>query len=244
MRPLPILLASCVALAAWLGLHALPGMAADTPREPVVVELFTSQGCSSCPPADVLAAKLAKEPGFVVISRPVTYWDRLGWKDTLAREENTRLQRAYGARGFDGQGVYTPQVVLDGRAGAIGSQEANIRQIAARLPHKGQAAIALETLPDGTTIAGLGGTSAMPAELVLLEIDPLARVAIGSGENGGRKIAYANVVRGEKRLVPWNGGKASVRIASSERRGAEAGRRQLLLLRETDGGPILAARWL
>src|SRR3546814_12349614 len=70
----------------------------------VLIELFTSQGCSSCPPADALFAKLAKEPGIVAISRPVTYWDRLGWKDTLPRPENTALQRAYGARIISGRG--------------------------------------------------------------------------------------------------------------------------------------------
>lgn len=243
MRPASIAATALAALAALSGFAGLPGNAAPEPGEPVVLELFTSQGCSSCPPADRLAAKLAQETGFIVVTRPVTYWDRLGWKDTLAREENTRLQRAYARRGFDRQGVYTPQAVLDGRAGAIGSQEAAIRALAARLPHKAQAAIAVRNRPDGSHVVGLGGDPGMPAELVLLAIDPFESVAIASGENGGRKIGYANVVRGEKRLGPWQGGKASVTLPAKPLP-APGATRYLLLLRGDDGGPVLAARWL
>lgn len=235
---LVFLLAIIGASAAW----ALAD-APEAPRDPVVLELFTSQGCSSCPPADRLAEKLAQEPGFVVISRPVTYWDRLGWKDSLAREENTALQRAYARRGFDPQRVYTPQVVVDGRAGTIGSQEGAIRRLAATVPAKGDAAIAVERLDAGGTAVGLGGISSQPAELVLLAISPGESVAIGRGENGGRRITYTNVVRSERRLAQWHGGKASLVLDAKSRRVA-AGQRQLLLLREQDGGPVLASRWL
>ncbi len=96
---------------------------------PVAVELFTSQGCSSCPPADVLMSKLAREPNIVVLTRPVTYWDKLGWKDTLAREENTSLQRSYAARGGEGSGVYTPQAMVQGRMAAVGSNEGQLRRL-------------------------------------------------------------------------------------------------------------------
>ena len=98
-----------------------PALAAKD--EPVLLELFTSQGCSSCPPADALAEKLATDPSLVVIARPVTYWDRLGWKDTLAPEVNTALQQAYARRGLAGQnGVYTPQLVVDGRRDPAGAE--------------------------------------------------------------------------------------------------------------------------
>ena len=97
--------------------------------QPVLVELFTSQGCSSCPPADRFASTLARDSDLVVIARPVTYWDRLGWKDTLAREANTDLQRDYSRRGLAGRnGVYTPQMVVDGVLGAVGSRERDVRQ--------------------------------------------------------------------------------------------------------------------
>ena len=98
---------------------------------PVAVELFTSQGCSSCPPADALIEKLAKEPNIIAITRPVTYWDNMGWKDTLGREANTALQRSYAARGGEGSGVYTPQAMVQGEAAAVGSSEAKLRRLCA-----------------------------------------------------------------------------------------------------------------
>ena len=122
---------AAIAIGASSLLHENDAQAQDPSpsAEPVLVELFTSQGCSSCPPADRLAARLAPEPGVVVISRPVTYWDRLGWKDTLARPENTDLQRAYARRTLAGRnGVYTPQTVVDGEFGAVGSQESRLRR--------------------------------------------------------------------------------------------------------------------
>jgi hypothetical protein len=97
-----------------------------TMLRPVLVELFTSQGCSSCPPADEFLDRLAREPGIVAISRPVTSWDALGWRDTLAREENTRLQRAYAAR--HGDEAYTPQAVVQGRVLLIGGREGAVHR--------------------------------------------------------------------------------------------------------------------
>src|SRR3546814_5758521 len=97
--------------------------------QPVLVELFTSQGCSSCPPADRLLARLDGEDGVVAVSRPVTYGDRLGWKDTLARSGNDRLQRDYAARGIPGSGVYTPEEVVQGAAAEVGSEENALRDL-------------------------------------------------------------------------------------------------------------------
>lgn len=212
--------------------------------EPVLLELFTSQGCSSCPPADRLAERLANEPGLVVISRPVTYWDRLGWKDTLASEANTELQRAYAATGLSGQnGVYTPQLVIDGRYGTVGSREDEVRSGIVSHGGKGSAAIRVRDLGAKGIAVGIDGTAARPAELVLVAARRKAEVAIGRGENSGRKISYINVLRGEQRLSTWDGGKASLVIAPDKLRqaGADA---YALVLREPDGGKVLAARWL
>ncbi len=114
------------------GIIAMLMVAAATPAAsaPVAIELFTSQGCSSCPPADAALARLAQDPGVVAITRPVTYWDALGWKDTLAREENTRLQRGYAAR-QQSHSVYTPEAVVQGEAGTVGSREAEVRRMVA-----------------------------------------------------------------------------------------------------------------
>ena len=217
---------------------------ASATGEPVLLELFTSQGCSSCPPADRLAAELAGKPGLVVISRPVTYWDGLGWKDTLAREENTKLQRAYAAAGLAGQnGVYTPQLVIDGRFGAVGSREEAVRAGIARHGGKGGAAIRVRDLGAKGFAVGIDGTTARPAELVLVAVKRRAMVAIGRGENGGRAVEYVNVLKDERRLTEWNGGKAGVVIAPAQlaTTGADA---HALVLREPDGGKVLAARWL
>lgn len=241
--------ASAIALAT-LGAALLPeGSArasapAATKAEPVLLELFTSQGCSSCPPADKLAEKLAADPGLVVISRPVTYWDRLGWKDTLARENNTVLQQAYARAGLAGQnGVYTPQLVIDGSFGAIGSREAEVRDGIARHGGKGGAAIRVRVLGGKGFAVGIDGTAARPAELVLVAARRRAEVAIMRGENGGRAVSYTNVLKDEQRLQTWRGGKASLVIAPERLKvaGADA---YALVLREPDGGKVLAARWL
>jgi len=237
-------------LAAALAVLAGPVLAPPAPRpgatagEPVLIELFTSQGCSSCPPADHLAARLAREAGLVVVSRPVTYWHRLGWKDTLALAENTRLQRAYAASGLAGRnGVYTPQAVIAGSAGLVGADEAGIRaQLAAARQRQG-AALRVRRLADGGYAVGIAGRAPQPAELVLLAVTRRAEVAIGRGENGGRAVAYANVLRAETRLGAWWGGRRAVTIAPRQLAAAGADR-HALVLRVPDGGAVLAATWL
>ena len=113
-------MAILVALAALAGVA--PGAFAGGP---ILVELYTSQGCSSCPPADALLAKLAKRQGLIAISLPITYWDMLGWKDTLASEANTRRQKAYAAAMGRG-GVYTPQIIVGGVKDVVGSREDDV----------------------------------------------------------------------------------------------------------------------
>ena len=212
--------------------------------EPVLIELFTSQGCSSCPPADKVAAKIAPSPGLVVISRPVTYWDRLGWKDTLAKEANTNLQQAYARRGLEGQnGVYTPQAVVNGRFGTVGSRELDVRRGIAHNSGSGNAAIRVNDLGAEGYGVGLGGDTDKPAELVLVAITREVEVGIGSGENGGRTVTYTNVLRDEQTIASWKGGKAS-HVVSPAQLKIKGANRYALVLREPGGGPVLAARWL
>jgi len=211
------------------------------PAQPVAVELFTSQGCSSCPPADNLLARLAEIDGIVAISRPVTYWDRRGWKDTLAREENTILQRAYAQRGLIGRGgVYTPQLVIDGQFGVIGS---DIRQIVPMIQASSPApaAIAVRPQKDGSVIIGLAGESSGPAELVLVALKSHETVRVVRGENGNRALQYTNVLLNETAIADWNGGTADAKIPQAllQQGGAD---RYALLLRRKNAGPILAAR--
>jgi hypothetical protein len=234
-----ILAVSGAAAAAALAIANAP-LAASSGK-PVLVELFTSQGCSSCPPADELAVKLAQEPGLVVVTRPVTYWDRLGWKDSLAREENTVLQRAYATRGLAGRnGVYTPQMVIDGARGAVGSNAAQIRQLI-RQSADAPAAIAVRPQADGALAVGIAGPAIGRGELVLLALSSRETVKIGSGENGGRSVTYVNVLRSERKLADWRGGKLSLPVGAALLRTGGADR-YALVLRDANGGAVHAAR--
>ena len=201
---------AAIAIGASSLLHENDAQAQDPSpsAEPVLVELFTSQGCSSCPPADRLAARLAPEPGVVVISRPVTYWDRLGWKDTLARPENTDLQRAYARRTLAGRnGVYTPQTVVDGEFGAVGSQESRLRRQILNASQDQSAVIRVRGDDMRGFAVGINGETEGSAELVLIGVSRFEEVAIGRGENRGERIGYTNVLLGERKVADWTGGK-------------------------------------
>jgi hypothetical protein len=125
-------LTRAVVLTAFFAVLAFDGSAAAAPvRRPVVVELFTSQGCSSCPPADELLGRLSARRDVLAISLPITYWDMLGWKDTLASEANTRRQKAY-ARSMGHGGIYTPQIIVDGVTDVVGSRDSEVEAAIAR----------------------------------------------------------------------------------------------------------------
>ncbi len=222
------------------------GVAAAS-AEPVLIELFTSHGCSSCPPADRLAQRMAQEDSLIVISRPVDYWDRLGWKDTLARPENTALQRAYARRGLGGyNGVYTPQSVVAGALGEVGSDERALRGLVSSARAAGDASDArlrIRRASDKGYAIGIAGKTSSLAELTLIGVATRREVAIGRGENRGRTVHYTNVLVDEVRLDTWNGGQSSVELYNDRLRMAGADR-YAIVLREPNGGPVLAARWL
>lgn len=220
-----------------------PVQAAAAVQGPVLLELFTSQGCSSCPPADRLAERLSREPGLVVVTRPVTYWDRLGWKDTLASPVNTRLQQDYDNRQLPGGGVFTPELVIDGQTAAVGSDEAAIRRLAAAAANRPKSAIA-QTAAQGRGIAiGIAGQSQGEAEVVLIGLTARVAVNVGSGENGGRSLAFVNVYRGERLLGRWSGGSASFPIPTGLMT-IRAADRYAVVVRRAGGGAVLAAALL
>ena len=200
-----------IALSATLSALGACAPAASSPaagplegRRVALVELFTSQGCSSCPAADAVMQRVAADPGAVVILRPVTYWDQQGWRDTLARPENTAKQFAY-ARALGVQ-PYTPQAVIDGRTALVGSQEANVRAlIRAARGHAETAALEV-TRSQGQ--AHIVVTGANGAAVSLVGLAPSRQVAIGNGENSGRTITYVNVVRVERSLGAAQGNRA------------------------------------
>jgi hypothetical protein len=173
-----------------------------------VVELFTSQGCSSCPPADRLLAELARDPSLVAISVPIDYWDYLGWKDTLADPRNTARQKAYAHVRGDGQ-VYTPQAVVDGSIHALGSDKAAIEHAIAKARKNGAMSLLPVTLAvaEGrinlTVPQAMDGSSS--AEAWLCGLMKTATIAIARGENKGRDVTYHNVARRWVKLGDWTG---------------------------------------
>lgn len=187
--------------------HAAPSLAAE--RITGVLELFTSQGCSSCPPADALMEDLAQRRGLAVLSLPVDYWDRLGWKDTYGSPAHSARQRGYATARGDGS-VYTPQVVINGIQHMNGADRGQIEDNLDRL--RGSLSVAVDlsrtngTLRVAVGAAPAGATAASRAATVVL-FHYLARreVAIGRGENAKRRIAYTNIVRKISILGTWTG---------------------------------------
>lgn len=201
------------ALALGLGSPAFAGGS-----RPVVVELFTSQGCSSCPAADAIIGRLAERKDVVAMSLPVTYWDMLGWRDTLATEVNTRRQKAYAAVMGRG-GVYTPQVIVDGVNDVVGNREAAIvSDIAAR--EADMTAIPVDLRANHAEIhivVGAGDdASNSSATIWLFHILGKATVNIGGGENGGRTLTYRNVVRDVKAVGMWKGAPVTLDLPRDE----------------------------
>jgi hypothetical protein len=185
---------------------ASQAFAQSQPR--AVVELFTSQGCSSCPPADKLLGELANDPSLVAISVPIDLWDYLGWRDTLADPRNTARQKAYARARGDGQ-VYTPQAVVNGSLHALGSDKAAIEHAIAVSRKNGAMSAPPVTLAiaDGriNVLIAEGAESHPGAEVWLCALMKAVTVAIGRGENKGRTITYHNVVRRWVKLGDWSG---------------------------------------
>jgi hypothetical protein len=176
-----------------------------------VIELFTSQGCSSCPPADKLIAEYARDPSVIALSLAVDYWDYLGWKDTLALAGHSNRQRAYAKARGDRQ-VYTPQAVIDGAVHALGSDKAAIER-AIRQIREQHAPL---TLPVAISVSGDSVTVNVPgakddksqerqAEVWLCPVTRSVPVSVARGENSGHTLTYTNVVRRWIKLGDWSG---------------------------------------
>jgi hypothetical protein len=193
------------ALALGAGALAMPLAARAQPAQPVLVELFTSQGCSSCPAADRLAAKLAKQEGVLVVSLNVDYWDYLGWRDTLAKPEYSQRQYDYAKTRGDGS-VYTPQMVFNGRTHAVGSSAGKVENhldLSRKSPL--QTALSLRMSKKEIAIDIAEAKSSVEATLWLMAITPVVKQKIERGENAGEAITYINVVRNLVPAAMWQG---------------------------------------
>ncbi|HET8918560.1 MAG TPA: DUF1223 domain-containing protein [Xanthobacteraceae bacterium] len=198
---------------------------AGEPR--AVLELFTSQGCSSCPPADRLVGQLANDSSLIALSVPIDYWDYLGWRDTLANPAHSARQRAYARTRGDGQ-VYTPQIVVNGSADALGSDQAAIERAIAQTDRK----TGVMSLPvvlavnNGALNVSISDADKAPAaaEVWLCPLAKAVPVAIGRGENRGHTITYHNVVRNWLKLGTLSAAQSSwnVPIAQIKAEGIDA----------------------
>ena len=195
----------CLASAVVL-LCSLAGPCSAQAEPRAVNELYTSQGCSSCPPADKLLADLAADPSLVAISIPIDYWDYLGWRDTLADPRNTARQKAYAHARGDGQ-IYTPQVVVNGTLHAVGSDKIAIEHAIAESRRTGSAPVlpVMLSLSGGQLTIAIDADKEARAEVWLCGLTKVATVAISRGENKGRTITYHNVVRRWVKLGDWAG---------------------------------------
>lgn len=201
---------------------------------PVVVELFQSQGCSSCPPANANVNALAARPEVLALSFAVTYWDQLGWKDSFAKPAYTARQWDYARHAKRGQ-VATPQVIVNGGPAIVGSNRLQLEQtIRAAGAARGGPSLAVDgkTLRVGSGKAGAGST------VWLVRYEPRAiEVAIRAGENGGRTLPHRDIVRELVKLDAWTGAAKTVTLPAATRPGLASA----ILVQEGVGGRITAA---
>ena len=204
---------------------------------PVVVELFTSQGCSSCPPADAFLGELSERSDVLPLALHVDYWDRLGWPDTFAQKAFTERQYAYG-KAFGNRSIWTPQFVVQGgyysRSDFRAMVEEHVAKLRAAPP---VATVSLAEKGNALRIAAapVDGDAPM-AKVILVHFRPTADVAVKRGENAGRSLTYHNIVTNWRVVAQWNGqGEAELTVPM------EHDRPVAVLLQAEGNGPILAA---
>ena len=219
-----------LAASAVLGSLASTAVSAE---HPVVVELFTSQGCSSCPPANTNLIKLSKQPNVLALSFAVTYWDYLGWKDSFGKPEFTDRQAVY-EPALGQEGPFTPQMVVNGRATAVGNDLGEVEQLIARA-----SALVGPTVTLSKTQVSIGKSrqATHAADVWLVRYDPnVVKVPVARGENTGETLPHTHVVHSLQRLGSWEGKAISYDIPKS------SGHLHTAVLIQTEhGGPILSA---
>jgi hypothetical protein len=215
-------------------LGALAATQAFAGGKPVaVVELFTSQGCSSCPPANANLIRLREKPGVLPLSFSVTYWDRLGWKDIFGKQQFTERQYAYEPR-LGESGPFTPQMVVNGRRSTVGFDLSQVEHIIDSTP-LGEAPMIKLTDHNVTVQSSAGRSEKADVWLVRYEARVID-VPVARGENSGHTLPHANVVRDLIRLGAWAGSRVEFDLPATR-----DSLRTAILVQEPDAGPILAA---
>lgn len=207
--------------------------ATSTAANPIVVELYQSQGCSSCPPANAALNAVADQPGVIALSFAVTYWDRLGWKDIFADKAYTQRQYDY-AHALGNANVATPQIIINGKTVITGIKPGELaRSIAAIQPVSKGPSI---EIAKGEVIIGKGSG---PANVWLVRYDARTHnVAIRSGENSGRTLPHKNIVRSLVKLGEWQGTNTSFKLPA----GAPSQLKTVILVQRTGAREIIAAK--
>jgi hypothetical protein len=220
------MMAGAALIALWV-----PASAAEL-KPLTVVELFQSQGCSDCPPANANVIALSSRPDLLTLSFGVTYWDYLGWKDTFASPQYTARQWDY-AHAFHHSEVYTPQVVVNGRADIVGRDRSALEALIAREANPSSPVVQIK--PNMVTV-GIGEPGAH--QVWLVRFDPnIENVPIARGENGGLTLPHKNVVKQLLKLGEWNGRQASYAVPAA----GQPGLREAVLVQSGSGGAIVAA---
>ena len=224
-------------LAAWAISHS-PVSAGE--KHLTVVELFTSQGCSSCPPADALLGRLAKEKGILALSFHVDYWDYIGWRDPYAQATYTKRQKHY-AENFRKSFVYTPQMVVHGVSETMGSDESRVRALVAKAEQAPDVPIKLKRREDGSLDVTIS-SSAQPAHAAvwLAIFDSAHKTSVKRGENRGRVVENFNVVRHFEKIGEWRGDRVRLVIPAAVLK-ARKGDGCAVFLQSAMKGPILGA---
>ncbi len=213
----------------------LAPVAAEAAERPVVVELFTSQGCSSCPPANAYLNELARDRRDVLaLAFHVTYWDRLGWKDPFSIEAATERQDRYGHR--FGDGSYTPEIVVDGLSSHVGSDRGDVGSAIEAAKRQSQTATNVDLKNDGHQLSIDVGSGSGSGRVLLIGFDHDHQTAIRRGENGGRTLQESNVVRSIRSIGDWKG--APLRVTETFPEGQDA----VVIIEAPDGRIVGASR--
>ena len=204
-------------------------------ERPVVVELFTSQGCNSCPPANAFLNEMSKQRRDVLaLASHVTYWDRLGWKDPFSMEAATRRQDVYGRR--FGDGSYTPEMVVDGAASMVGSARGEVNSAIENAKRNSRTAAPVSVTKNGEQVSIEVGAGSGSGNILLIGFDHEHTTAVGRGENSGRTLVEANVVRSIRSVGQWSG--TAMRISERFPEGQDVA----VVLEAPDGRIIGASR--
>jgi Uncharacterized secreted protein len=212
------------------------GTSAKAADDIVVVELFTSQGCSSCPPADKMLAELGERDNVIALALHVDYWDYIGWKDKFAHSAFTKRQKRY-AEAFGSNTIYTPQMVINGSRDVVGNRGMEVADMVREYAEKGMV-VPLDLRLDGSSlsISAPAASGMKAADVILVRYTPSETVSIPRGENAGKALTYTHIVTEWRDIGDWNG-----RTALSKTVDVSGGSPVVVLVQAKNHGPILAA---